>query len=152
MSEQSLELLTRIRLRLERTARRITLADLLFGLFLTLGVLSAAWALSVAVEAGFWLETIARTILFWSLLLLFLSLFATFLLRPLLRLSGLMARPSPKFVAQRVGSSFPNVGDRLVNLLDLSEGRRSDAPDEMVDGAVRMLGREVEPIAFEKVE
>ncbi|MEX0747461.1 MAG: hypothetical protein WD275_05620, partial [Rhodothermales bacterium] len=152
MSEQSLELLTRIRLRLERTARRITLADLLFGLFLTLGVLSAAWALSVAVEAGFWLETIARTILFWSLLLLFLSLFATFLLRPLLRLSGLMARPSPKFVAHRVGSSFPNVGDRLVNLLDLSEGRRSDAPDEMVDGAVRMLGREVEPIAFEKVE
>ena len=152
MSEQSLELLRRIRRRLAGTARRMTMADLYFGLAISLGVASTVWILSVAVEAGFWLDTSSRTLLFWVVLALLVTLFAFFVLRPLLRLSGVLAGPSPESVARRVGSHFPEIGDRLTNLLDLSEGRRSEAPDSLIDGAVRMLGRQVEPVEFEKVE
>ena len=152
MSEQSLELLRRIRRRLAGTARRMTMADLYFGLAVSLGVAATVWILSVAVEAGFWLDTTSRTFLFWVVLAFLVALFAFFVLRPLLRLSGVLVGPSPESVARRVGSHFPEIGDRLTNLLDLSEGRRSDAPDSLIDGAVRMLGRQVETVEFEKVE
>ncbi len=152
MSEQSLELLRRIRERLSSTARRMTVAELCFGVAVSIGIAATVWALTVALEAGFWFDTTIRTILFWSGLTGFTGLFAVFVLQPLLRLSGVLARPTPVFVARKIGARFPEVGDRLVNLLDLSEGRRSDAPDTLVDGAVRMLGGQVERIEFEKVE
>ncbi|HUF08289.1 MAG TPA: hypothetical protein VMO47_03140, partial [Rhodothermales bacterium] len=152
MSEQSLQLLQRIRCRLADTARRMTLADLLFGVAVSLGVVSGLWIISVGIEAGFWLGTSTRTVIFWAEAVLFTGLFIYLILLPLLRLSGILAGPSADLVADRIGVHFPEVGDRLVNLLDLSEGRRTDSPDSLVDGAVQMLGRQVEPISFERVE
>ncbi len=152
MSEQSIDLLRRIRQRLADTARRMTMADLLFGLAVSLGIGSAVWIISVAVEAGFWLSTTLRTVLFWGILILLFGLIVYYILMPLLRLSGLLSGPTTETVARRVGSHFPEVGDRLINLLDLSEGRRSDAPDGLIDGAVRMLGFQVETVEFENVE
>lgn len=152
MSEQSLELLSRIRGRLNAAARRITLADVLFGLVLTVGVCCAVWVVSAGIEAGFWLDTLPRTVLFWSAAALSIGLLAYFLILPLLRLSGALPGPSSRSVAGAVSDRFPQLGDRLINLLDLSEGRRSDAPDALVDRAVQMLGREVEPVPIEDVE
>jgi hypothetical protein len=151
MSEQSRELLERIRRRLHQAARRITLADLLFGSILTLGITSALWLLSTAVEAGFWLGTDARTLLFWAVAAAIVALSIYYLAVPLLRLVGMLPGPTPDHVAQAIGSRFPEIGDRLTNLLDLSEGRRSYAPDALVDGAVQMLGRDVDPVSFESV-
>lgn len=151
MSEQSLELLDGIRRRLHHAARRITLADLLFGGVLTLGITSALWLISIAVEAGLWLETGTRTLLFWSVAGAICALVVYYLAVPLLRLAGIFAVPTADHVAHEIGNRFPEVGDRLVNLLDLSEGRRSEAPDELVDGAVQMLGRDVAPVSFESV-
>lgn len=152
MSEQTLHLVASIRQRLQATTRRITLAELTFGLVLTTGVLAAVWLLSVAVEAGFWLDVTPRAVLFWTLALLAAGLFTYFLLLPALRLAGLLHGPSEEAVAARIGDRYPEVSDRLINLLHLSEGRRSDAPAEMIDGAVRMLGEQVHPVAFEQVE
>lgn len=152
MSEQSLQLLQRIRRRLNDTARRITLADLLFGLAVSLGIVSGIWFIAVGLEAGLWMETTTRTILFWLQAALVVGLLLYFVILPLLRLAGILPGPSAALLAGRIGDHFPEVGDRLVNLLDLSEGRRTESPDALVDGAVQMLGRQVEPVSFEKIE
>ena len=152
MSEQSLQLLQRLRRRLNYTARRITLADLLFGLAVSLGIVAGIWFIAVGLEAGLWMETTTRTILFWLQAALLVGLLLYFVVLPLLRLGGILPGPSTELLAGRIGDHFPEVGDRLVNLLDLSEGRRTDAPDALVDGAVQMLGRQVEPVSFESIE
>ena len=152
MSEQTLSLLQSIRARLQATIRRITLAELTFGLVLTIGVLAAVWLVSAAVEAGFWLEKTPRAFVFWTMVVAAVALFGYFLLLPALRLAGALRGPSEELVAQRIGTRYPEVSDRLVNLLQLSEGRRSDAPDPLVDGAVRMLGEQVRQVPFEHVE
>src|SRR5690606_36382156 len=84
MSEQTFSLLQAIRDRLRAATRRITLAELTFGLVLTVGILSAVWVASVAVEAGFWLEKTPRAVLFWTLALVAAGLFGYFLLLPAL--------------------------------------------------------------------
>ena len=152
MSEQTAHLVQALRRRVRSTIRRISLADLAFGLVLTLGILAALWLLSVAVEAGLWLGTEPRTVLFWGIVLVAAGLLLYFLLVPLLRLAGLLRGPSEDEVARRIGARYPEVSDRLVNLLHLSEGRSSEAPSAMLDGAVRMLGECVEPVPFEQVE
>ncbi|MEX0599946.1 MAG: DUF4175 family protein, partial [Rhodothermales bacterium] len=151
MSEQSLELLARIRRRLQAASRRITLADLLFGAATTIGLSSLLWLLSTAVEAGFWLEAGFRTVLFWIVVAASGGAAAYYVLVPLLRIAGIVPGPSAEHLAGKIGERFPEIGDRLVNLLDLSQGRRSDAPEELVDRAVQMLGRDVEPVTFEDV-
>ena len=152
MSEQTAHLVQALRRRVRSTIRRIGLAELTFGLVLTLGILAALWLLSVAVEAGFWLDTEPRTVLFWGIVLVAAGLLIYFLLVPLLRLAGLLRGPSEDEVARRIGARYPEVSDRLLNLLHLSQGRGSQAPNAMVDGAVRMLGERVEPVPFERVE
>ncbi|WP_457651996.1 DUF4175 family protein [Rhodocaloribacter sp.] len=152
MSQQTFQLVERLRQRLRAAMRRMTLAEALFGLVLTLGVVSAYWVLSVALEAGFWLDGSVRAVLFWTGALMATGLFVYFLLLPLMRLAGLVRGPSEERVARRIGARFPEVSDRLVNLLQLASGRHTEAPNALVDGAVQMLGRQVESVPFEQVE
>ncbi|MFB3133170.1 MAG: hypothetical protein ACE10K_11665, partial [Rhodothermales bacterium] len=152
MSEQTLSLVQAIRQRLQTAIRRITLAELLYGFVLTLGIVSAIWLLSAAVEAGLWLGSTPRSIMFWMFLMVTLGLVGYFLVLPLLRLVGVLRGPSEEAVARRIGARYPEVSDRLVNMLHLVEGRRSDAPATLIDGAVRMLGEQVRAVPFEQVE
>ena len=152
MSEQTSQLVHALRRRLRATIRRIGLADLAAGLLLTLGVLAALWLLSVALEAGFWLGTPGRTALFWTVVAVAAGLALYFLVVPLLRLTGVLSGPSEDEVARRIGARYPEVADRLVNLLHLSQGRASRTSGPMLDGAVRTLGEAVEPVPFERVE
>ena len=152
MSDQTLELVRSIRQRLGATMRRITLAELAFGCVLILGILSTLWVLGVSVEASFWLGTTARSALSYGLLVAALGLALHFLARPLLRLAGLLEGPSEKAVARRIGRHYPEVSDRLLNLLDLADGRRSAAPSSIIDRAVRMLAGDVNAVSFEQIE
>lgn len=152
MSEQTLNLIQSIRHRLHAISRRITLAEFLYGLVLTLGILSAIWLVSTAIEAGFWLGTTPRTVIFWVLLGICLTLVGYFLLLPLLRFFGVLHRMSEEDVAERIGSRYPEVSDRLVNMLHLIEGRSSSAPQPLIEGAVQMLGEQVRQVPFEQVE
>ena len=132
--------------------RRITLAELAFGCVFVLGALSTLWLLIVSLEASFWLDTTARSVLSYGLLAAALGLAARFLARPILQLTGILNGPSEESVARRIGRHYPQVSDRLLNLLDLADGRRSEAPNPLIDRAVRMLAGDVDPVSFEQVE
>lgn len=152
MSEQTLDLLELIRQRLKVATRRIQQAELAHGLALTLGILASIWLILTAIEAGFWLETTSRSLLFWAVLLLTTGLTGYFLVMPLLRFFGILPGPSEEHIAALIGHRYPDVSDRLVNMLHLAKGRRSEAPDVFVDRAVRMLGEQVRSVPFEQVE
>lgn len=152
MSEQSARLVDQLRARLRATVQRMTLAEAAFGAVITLGALAGIWLLVATVEAGFWLGTTARLLLIGSVAVAALGLVGYFLARPLFQLIGLWPSPSDESVARRIGHRYPEVSDRLVNVLQLAEGRRSTSPDDMVDRAVQSLGREVESVEFEQIE
>ena len=152
MSEQTARLVDRIRARLRATIRRITLADATYGFVLTLGVAAAIWLLSVAIEAGFWLGETGRSVLVGSIAAVVVGVALYFLGRPLLQLAGLLEAPSEEDIARQIGDHYPEVSDRLVNLLQLAEGQRSHAPPPMIDQAVQRLGEDIESVDFEAVE
>ncbi len=152
MSEHSLRLLDAVRQRLAAARRRVVAADVLFGVVVTLGVLAALLALGAAVEAGVWMGTATR----WAFVLAFgivaVGLVGAFVVAPLLRLAGVLPGLDDDALARRIGRRYPEVADRLANLLDLGRGRTAPAPAPLLDGAVQMLGRQVEGVPFERVE
>ncbi len=151
MHDNASELLKRIRGRLRATARRMTLAEFLFGCVLTAGAIAGLWLAATLIEAGWRLDATPRTVLLQIVGWTALGLLAWFPGRPLLILSGLLRDRPLHAVAREIGQRMPRIGDRLVNLLDLSEGRHSKAPPPLLDQAVRMLGAEVEAVSFETV-
>ncbi|MEM6648289.1 MAG: DUF4175 family protein, partial [Bacteroidota bacterium] len=152
MSDETLHLVERLRRRLHATIRRITLAQVLAGLLLCLGILAGLWLIATAAEARLWMGTAPRTLIFWSAAALTAGLLGYFFLTPLLRLIGLLPRPADEDVAKQIGTHYPEVSDRLVNILDLTSGRASGAASPLVDRAVSQLGREVSPVPFEEIE
>ena len=151
MHDNASELLKRIRGRLRATARRMTLAEFLFGCVLTAGALAGLWLAATLIEAAWRLNATPRTVLLQTVGWTALGLLGWFSVRPLLILSGFLRDRSLHAVAREIGQRMPRIGDRLVNLLDLSEGRHSAAPPPLLDQAVRMLGAEVEAVSFETV-
>jgi hypothetical protein len=152
MSEQTARLVDQLRARVRTTIQRMTLAETAFGAVITLGVIAAVWLLSTALEAGLWLGTTMRTVLVSGIAVCALALIAYFLARPLLQLIGLWTTPSEETVARRIGEHYPEVSDRLVNVLQLAEGRGSHSPDAFVDRAVHSLSQEIESVEFEQME
>lgn len=152
MSDQTRQLIAALRARLHSVIRRTTLADLAYGTLVTLSVFAVLWLSASALEAGFWLETTVRSILFWSLSITLFGLAFYFLVVPCLRLVGILPSLSEESIANRIGHHFPEVSDRLVNLLHLADGKSSQAPNPFVDSAVRMLNDQVKNVPFEQVE
>ena len=152
MSEETLNVVRFFRRRLQTATKRITLAGVAHGAAVSVGIAGAALFVAVAVEAGFWVATLPRSIGFWLWVAVTLAVAARFVMMPALRLTGLLPGPSEDSVAKTVGLRSPEVGDRLVNLLHLADGRRSHAPAPLVDEAVRQLGSGIHDTHFRRVE
>ena len=152
MSEHTARLVDRLRARLRHTMRRVTLADAAFGGTVLAGTLAAIWLVSVAVEAGLWLGTTPRTALALVVGTVALGIVVRYLALPLARLGGLVSPPPEEDVARTIGAAYPEVSDRLLNLLQLAEGRASHAPAPLVDHAVQRLAEDIEPVPFEDIE
>jgi len=152
MSEQTARLVARLRDRLRRTTRRMTWAELAFGAAVAAGSVAGVWLIATLLEASLWLGTTARTALAAAVGTVTVGVAATLLARPLGRLVGLLPGPSDEEVARKVGAHYPSVADRLVNLLQLAEGKRSHAPAPLVDHAVQDLADDLDDVSFDAVE
>ncbi len=130
----------------------MTWAELAFGAAVAVGAVAAVWLLAALLEATFWLGTTARTALAAAIGTVTIGVVAALLARPLGRLVGLVDGPSEEDVARKVGNHHPHVADRLVNLLQLAEGKRSHAPAPMVDQAVQNLADDLDDVSFDEVE
>ncbi|MFO8098842.1 MAG: DUF4175 family protein [Salinibacter sp.] len=152
MSEQTARLVSRLRRRLRHTARRMTYAEMAFGLAVAVGSGTALWLLITLLEASFWFGTTARMALAAASATVALGIGAAVLGRPLAQWLGLVPGPSDEDIARAVGHHHPGVADRLVNLLHLAEGKRSHAPAPLVDRAVHDLANDVDELPFEEIE
>ncbi len=151
MSDQTAELVQRLRIRLRRAMQRMTWAELAFGGAVAAGSIAALWLVAATLEATLWLRPTLRTGLVALLGATLLGIGAAFVARPLGRLLGLLDGPSDEEVARTVGEHHPIVADRLVNLLQIAEGQRSHAPAPYVDRAVQHLAEQIDEVQFEEV-
>ena len=112
-------------------------------LFFTIGILY--FLLTLFIEYMLWLNTIGRSILFWVFIIVEAVLLFKFILIPISRLFKLRKGISYEEASEIIGNHFPNVNDKLVNILQLSE---NDTKSELLLASIDQRAKELKPIPF----
>jgi hypothetical protein len=112
-------------------------------LFLTLGLLFFFGI--VGVEYAFWLNSSGRLVLLVGFIAVELFLLFVYILTPLFYLIRIRKGIGPKDAALMIGKHFPNVGDKLYNLLDLAEQREKS---HLLLASMEQRSKSLGPVPF----
>ncbi|MDE3742191.1 DUF4175 family protein [Maribacter polysaccharolyticus] len=114
-------------------------------IFLVIGIL--VFLAILGIEYFLWLGTTARMVLFFFFVLLTMVLFYKFILVPVLYLFKVKKGITNKEASQLIGKHFPEVSDKLCNLLDLSEDKYQS---ELLRASIAQRSKELNPVPFTK--
>ncbi len=112
-------------------------------LFVAVGLLYLLF--TALIEHFFWLDVPGRRILFWIFVLVELSLFGYFILYPLSQLFKISKGLSKTKAANIIGRHFPEVNDKLLNLLQLGENFQQS---DLLLASIEQKSKELDKIPF----
>ena len=136
---------TNIQNKLEQFIRRYYSNELLKGaiLFFAIGLLYFLFTLFI--EYVLWLNPTARTVLFWLFIAVEIALFTKFIAIPLAKLFKLQKGINYKDASRIIGQHFPEVNDKLLNVLQLKE---DSSESELLLASIDQKSAELQPIPF----
>ncbi len=134
--------------RLDRFIRKFYLNQFLRGLIFFFAVSLVGFLLINIIEYFLNLNTTGRKVLFFSYLALSAGLLVYWVGIPLAKMFSLGSRITRENAALIIGKHFPEVEDKLLNLLQLSDGKGVlDQPDLML-AAIDQRTVELKPVPF----
>ena len=128
--------------------RKFFLNLLLRGSIWSLAVLLAVFLLFSFAEYFAHFSREVRTVLFFAFLLTAGVVLYLWVISPLLRLLRLDKALSDEEAAARIGSSFPEVRDKLINLLQLHK-RQDPSTQQLLAASIRQKSAEIGPVRFD---
>ncbi|MDC8005093.1 DUF4175 family protein [Aureisphaera galaxeae] len=134
-----------IQQKLEQFIKKYYTNELIKGaiLFFATGLL---WLIiTLLVEHFLWLEPTGRTLLFWTFVVVELALFARFIAFPLAKLFKLQQGIGYEESAKIIGSHFPQVSDKLLNVIQLNQNQRES---ELLAASIDQKASELQPVPF----
>ncbi len=131
--------------KLEQFIKKYYINELIKGiiLFLSIGILY--FLLTLLIEYFLWLNSVGRTILFWLFIIVEAGLFSKFILVPILKLFKLTKGISYEKASSIIGNHFPEVSDRLLNLLQLS---KNSSTSSLLLASIEQKSSQLKPIPF----
>jgi hypothetical protein len=96
-------------------------------------------------EFMLWLNPSARTVLFWLFICVESALFIKFIAIPLLQLFKLRNGINYEMASKLIGSHFPEVSDKLLNLLQLNQNRKQS---DLVIASIEQKSLQLKPVPF----
>ena len=131
--------------KLESFIKKYYTNDLIKGaiLFFTIGLLYFLFTLLI--EYALWLNPVARTLLFWVFITVELALFVRFIAFPISKLLKLRQGIDYKTASMIIGNHFPEVKDKLLNVLQLKEDSKQS---ELLIASIEQKAIELTPIPF----
>ena len=139
--------------KLDAFIRKFYLDKALRGFLLLVCFLLLLFALFSLLEYLSFFSTPVRSGMFWTFTGLACVGFVFLVLLPLLRAFGLLRRMSYREAARYLSSRYPELDDKLYNVLDLEESRTGDAdvPEALLDAAIEQVSSRFVSYRFEKI-
>ena len=137
----------KIKQKLHYFTRKYYVNELIKGiiLFLSLGLLYLYFTLFL--EFFLWLKPAARAFLFWLIIVVEVFLLVRFIAIPIFKLIGLRKGISLENASRIIGNHFPEVKDKLLNILQLNE---SNNQSDLLLASINQKAKELQPIPFLK--
>lgn len=122
---------------------------LIRGALYAVGIVLTLFLAAVLLEHFGWLSSLARGLIFWIGMAAVAVVLGWFVVRPLLKMGGRGKRISREEAARIIGKHFPEVSDRLLNLLQLmsDQADRSDESDLLL-AAIEQKTVALRPVPF----
>lgn len=134
-----------LRSKLEAFIRKFYLNELLKGFILFIAIGLLYFLITLFVEHLLWLNPAGRSILFWSFIAVELFLFGRFIIYPLLKLLKISRGIDYTEASLIIGRHFPEVSDKLLNLLQLSKNERKT---DLLMASIDQKAEELRPVPF----
>lgn len=134
--------------KLESFIRKYYTNDLIKGSLFFLGIGLFYFLLIVGLEYLFWLPSKVRVVLFWAFIGVESLLFFRFILFPLAKLFRLSKGISYTEASKIIGQHFPEVNDKLVNILQLKE-QAAKLTSDLLLASIEQKSIDLKPIPFQ---
>jgi hypothetical protein len=135
-----------IKAKLQAYRRRFYLNQMLRGGLLLVLLLASLFLLFTLSEGLLWLSVTWRSVLFYSLVLSGLGVTGYFVAYPLLKYLNVAPALSDAEAARLIGKHFPEVDDKLLNMLELSASSEQD--NALIAATLEQRSQELRPIPF----
>ena len=134
-----------IKTKLEQFIKKYYTNELIKGfiLFAAFGLLYLIF--TIFIEYFLWLQPGSRSVLFFVFVLVELALLIRFIALPLSKLMGLQQGISLKHASKIIGNHFPEVDDKLLNVLQLKEANNES---ELLFASIEQKAAKLQPIPF----
>ena len=114
-------------------------------LFFSFGIIYLFFILFI--EYFLWLKPLLRTILFWIFIFVELFLLTKFILFPIFKIVGLKKGISFEESSKIIGRHFPEVGDKLLNILQL---KQQSSQSDLLLASINQKSAALQPVPFVK--
>ncbi|MDH7446322.1 DUF4175 family protein [Aquimarina sp. 2201CG14-23] len=131
--------------KLEQFIRKYYINELIKGVLLFFAIGLLYFLITLLIEYVLWLNSTGRTLLFWLFILVELSLFVKFIAIPIAKLFRLTTGINYTKASRIIGDHFPDVNDKLLNLLQLSDDKGSSA---LLLASIEQKSSQLKPIPF----
>ena len=112
-----------IQSKLEKFIRKYYTNELIKGIILFFSIGLLYLLITLLIEHFLWLNPTGRTILFWLFVIVEVVLFTNFIAIPLSKLLKLQKGINFEKASRIIGEHFPEVNDKLLNVLQLNESQ-----------------------------
>ena len=134
-----------IQTKLQNFIRKFYFNELIKGLLLFLAIGLLYFIITLFVEYFLWLKPFARTLLFWIFIFVEVALFTFYILFPIIKIIGFKKGISELEASKIIGNHFPEVSDKLLNMLQLNT---SSKHSELIEASIQQKSKELQPIPF----
>ncbi|UMB53016.1 hypothetical protein MKD41_11805 [Lutibacter sp. A64] len=114
-------------------------------LFFSLGLLYFIFTLII--EHFLWLKPTFRTLLFWVFVIVELALIFNYIAIPIFKIYGIKKGISTKEASEIIGKHFPEIKDKLLNMLQLKEIQYHS---DLIEASIQQKSSEFKLVPFNK--
>ena len=133
--------------KLQQFIKKFYINELIKGVLLFISIGLLYFIFTVFIEYFLWLKPLSRTILFWLFIVVEVGLVTFYIFLPLLKIIGLKKGIDSKTASKIIGNHFPEVSDKLLNMLQLKEANLNS---ELIEASIEQKSAELQPIPFKK--
>lgn len=136
---------------IEAFIRKYHKNTLLKGSLYLSGLVVSSFLIFIFIEFFFSLGQAGRTILFYSFLAILILNLVYWIIIPLLKLLKIVASIKHDEAARMIGAYFPEIGDKLINTLQLNEmGKTSGIEVELINASIAQKANNLSVFKFSK--
>jgi len=136
-----------IKEKLQKFIKKFYINELIKGLLLFFSIGLLYFIFTLFLEYFLWLKPVYRSVLFWLFILVELGLLINYILIPIFKIYGFKRGISEEQASKIIGDYFPDVSDKLLNMLQLSNLNQHS---ELIEASIEQRSKELQLIPFKR--